>query len=147
MTNRQIVINRRTVASLPLFETSILAPVINTYREPTSTNDSLIKIEYKRLSGIYKLSHISKIINTTLSVNGSNIIPNLETKLYFLATIPSKESDKPITAIIMTKEKTLKLLGVKKINKPIAVKNLNSVIKFGKRNISLNFKEDLLHRV
>ena len=47
----------------------------------------------------------------------------------------------------MTKVKTLKLLGVRKINKPIAVKNLNSVIKFGKRNISLKFKEDLLHRV
>ena len=65
------------------------------------------------MSGTYILSQKSKIINTILSVNGSRIIPNLETKLYFLATMPSKESDNPIRAIIRTKVKVLKLLGEK----------------------------------
>ena len=45
----------------------------------------------------------SNIINTTLSVKGSRIIPNLDTKLNFRATIPSKESDNPIIAIIKIK--------------------------------------------
>ena len=84
-------------------------------------------------------------MNTTLSVNGSKIVPNLETKLNFLATIPSKESERPIKAIIATKVGTLKLSGVKYKNNPMAVKNLTKVIKFGKRNTSLKFKEDLLH--
>ena len=113
MTNKQIVTNKSTVANFPLQDTSIFAPVINTYKEPTSTRSSLINTEYKIMSGTYILSQKSKIINTTLSVNGSRKIPNLETKLYFLATIPSKESDNPIRAIIITNEKVLKLLGVK----------------------------------
>ena len=53
------------------------------------------------------------MMNTTLSVKGSKIVPNLETKLNFLATIPSKESDKPIKVTIITKVKGLKLSGVK----------------------------------
>ena len=54
---------------------------------------------YIRLIGIIDDSHINKIINTTLSVKGSRIIPNFETKLNFLATIPSRESESPIRAI------------------------------------------------
>ncbi len=85
------------------------------------------------------------MMNTTLSVNGSKIVPNLETKLNFLATIPSKESESPIKAIIVTKAGTLKISGVKYKNNPMEVKNLTKVIKFGKRNTSLKFKEGLLH--
>lgn len=76
-------------------------------------------------------------------MNGSNIVPNLVTKLYFLATTPSKESLNPITAIIEIRETGLNSSGLKKINKNNEVKNLKSVIKFGKTKISLKLKEDL----
>jgi len=76
-------------------------------------------------------------------VNGSNIVPNLVTKLYFLATTPSKESLNPITVITEIRETGLNSSGLKKINKNNEVKNLKSVIKFGKTKISLKLKEDL----
>ena len=63
-------------------------------------------------SGIRGDNHINKIINTILSVNGSRIIPNLETRLYLRATIPSIESERPINAIITIRVNGLKLFGV-----------------------------------
>ena len=42
-------------------------------------------------------------INTILSHTGSRIVPSLLTRLNFLATIPSKESESPIRAMIKTK--------------------------------------------
>ena len=71
------------------------------------------------------------------------MVPNLVTKLYLLATMPSKESLNPIAAIIMIKKTGLNSSGSKKINKDIALKNLNNVIKFGKTIRSLIFKEGL----
>ena len=53
----------------------------------------------------------NKIIKTTLSVNGSRITPNSDTRLNLLATIPSKESERPIIAMIITNMKTLKSCG------------------------------------
>ena len=50
-------------------------------------------------------------MNTTLSVKGSKITPNLDIKLNLLATIPSKESDSPINAINTINTKGLKSLG------------------------------------
>ena len=41
-------------------------------------------------------------------MNGSRIIPNFDTRLNLLATIPSKESESPIRAIIMNKKYELK---------------------------------------
>ena len=63
--------------------------------------------------------------------------------LNFLATIPSKESDKPIIAIIKTRLTEAKSKGEKFKIKNIDVKNLVRVIKFGIKKMSLNFKEDL----
>ena len=51
-------------------------------------------------------------MNTTLSVNGSRIVPNLETKLNLLATMPSNESLNPTIAMNTIKVTTSKLLGV-----------------------------------
>ena len=48
--------------------------------------------------------HRSKSKKTILSVNGSRITPNFETRLYLRATIPSKESLSPINAIITIKD-------------------------------------------
>ena len=42
-------------------------------------------------------------INTILSHTGSRIVPSLLTRLNLLATIPSKESERPIKAMIKTK--------------------------------------------
>ena len=63
--------------------------------------------------------------------------------LNFLATIPSKESDKPIIEIIKTRYTEAKSKGEKLKNKYIVEKNLVRVIKFGIKKMSLNFKEDL----
>ena len=52
-----------------------------------------------KLIGINGDNQNNKIINTILSVKGSKIMPNFETKLNLRATIPSIESDMPITAI------------------------------------------------
>tara|TARA_A100001388_G_C28503751_1_gene372901 strand:+ start:79 stop:318 length:240 start_codon:yes stop_codon:yes gene_type:complete len=79
-------------------------------------------------------------MNTTLSVRGSKITPNLETKLNFLATIPSKESDSPITAINTTNVKEVKSLGVKFKKRYKDKRNLESVIKLGSKKTSVNFK-------
>ena len=51
------------------------------------------------------MEDIQKInnINTILSHTGSRIVPSLLTRLNLLATIPSKESDSPIRAMIKTK--------------------------------------------
>ena len=51
-------------------------------------------------------------INTTLSVNGSRIVPNFETKLNRLATMPSNESLNPTIAMKTIKVITLKSFGV-----------------------------------
>ena len=79
-------------------------------------------------------------MNTTLSVRGSKITPNLETKLNLLATIPSKESDSPITAIIPTNVKEVNSLGVKFKKRYKDKRNLESVIKLGSKKTSVNFK-------
>ena len=79
-------------------------------------------------------------MNTTLSVRGSKITPNLETKLNLLATIPSKESDSPITAIITTNVKEVNSLGVKFKKRYKDKRNLESVIKLGSKKTSVNFK-------
>ena len=51
-------------------------------------------------------------INTTLSVNGSRIVPNFETKLNLLATMPSNESLNTTIAMNTIKVTTSKSLGV-----------------------------------
>ena len=79
-------------------------------------------------------------MNTTLSVRGSKITPNLETKLNLLATIPSKESDSPITAINTTNVKEVKSLEVKFKKRYKDKRNLESVIKLGSKKTSVNFK-------
>ena len=109
---------------MPFLETFIFDLVIKTYSEPKSIRNSLNITAYIRLIGIYDLSHIIKIINTTLSVKGSKIIPNLETKLYFLATIPSNESESPIMAIMIIKMNGLKSFAEKLINRYKDKKNL-----------------------
>jgi len=67
--------------------------------------------------GIFDDNQNSNIINTTLSVKGSRIIPNLDTKLNFRATIPSNESDNPINAIINIRIYELKSSGMKYIKR------------------------------
>ena len=108
MTNKHMFINNKTVANLPLLDTLIFKPLINTYKEPTNTKNSRSKIAYIKLFGINTFNQNNKIIKTTLSVNGSRITPNSDTRLYLLATIPSKESERPIIAIIKTNMETLK---------------------------------------
>ena len=92
-------------------ETLIFEPVIRTYIEPIRTKNSLINTAYIKLTGINGDNQNNKIINTILSVKGSRIMPNLETKLNLRATIPSNESDTPITAIKAIKKYELKLSG------------------------------------
>ena len=58
----------------------------------------------KKYSGIKFLIHKRRSKKTILSVKGSRIIPNLETRLYLRATIPSNESLNPINAIIIINE-------------------------------------------
>ena len=102
-TNKHNNTNKATVPNLPFFETFIFDPVFKTYIEPIRTKNSLIKTAQIKLNGIKGDNQINKIINTILSVKGSRIIPNLETKLNLLATIPSKESESPIKAIMKIK--------------------------------------------
>ena len=116
-TYKQIRTNKNTVANLPFWETLILAPVNNTYIEPSKTNTSLINTAYRKYWGIIDDNQNSNIINTILSVKGSRIIPNLDTKLNFRATIPSKESDNPIIAIIKIKIYELNSSGMKLIKR------------------------------
>ena len=58
------------------------------------------------------LIQIKRRINTTLSVNGSRIVPNFETKLNLLATVPSNESLNPTIAMNIIKLITSKSKGV-----------------------------------
>ena len=115
----------------------------STYNEPNKTRSSRINTEYITDDGTVEESQNNKIINTALSVVGSKITPNLETKLYLLATIPSKESDSPITAINTIKVKGLNSSEVKLKNRYKDKKNLDSVIKLGSKKTSANFKEAL----
>lgn len=115
----------------------------STYNEPNKTRSSRINTEYITDDGTVEESQNNKIINTALSVVGSKITPNLETKLYLLATIPSKESDSPITAINTIKVNGLKSSEVKLKNRYKDKKNLDSVIKLGSKKKSANFKEAL----
>ena len=85
--------------------------------EPNKTRTSLINKAYRKYWGIRDDNQNINIINTTLSVKGSRIIPNLDTKLNFRATIPSKESDNPIKAIIKIKIYELNSSGTKYINR------------------------------
>tara|TARA_B100001287_G_scaffold134530_1_gene113247 strand:+ start:46 stop:312 length:267 start_codon:yes stop_codon:yes gene_type:complete len=85
-------------------------------------------------------SQNNKITNTTLSVKGSKITPNLDTKLNFLATIPSKESDSPINAINTINVNGVKSLGVKLKNRYKDKINLENVIRLGSKKTSVNFK-------
>ena len=142
-TNKHISTNKATVPNLPFLETFILDPVNKTYIEPIRTKNSLTKTEYIKISGIKCDNHINKIINTILSVKGSRIIPNLETKLYLLATIPSRESEIPIAAINKIKIYGVKSSTVKLKNKYKDRKNLVNVIKLGSKKTSANFKEVL----
>tara|TARA_Y100000768_G_C23924579_1_gene656797 strand:- start:932 stop:1249 length:318 start_codon:yes stop_codon:yes gene_type:complete len=105
------------VANLPFLDTSIFEPVSKTYIDPIKTSTSRINIANINVCGIIEDSQNSKTKNTTLSVNGSRIIPNLDTKLYLRATIPSKESDRPMTAIIIIKMYESKLSESKFQNK------------------------------
>ena len=58
------------------------------------------------------LIQIKRRINTSLSVNGSRIVPNFETKLNLLATVPSNESLNPTIAMNIIKLITSKSKGV-----------------------------------
>ena len=116
-TYKQIRTNKDAVAYLPFCETLILAPVNKTYIEPNKTRTSLTNTAYSKYWGIIDDNQNSNIINTTLSVKGSRIIPNLDTKLNFRATIPSKESDKPIKAIIKIRVNELNSSGMKLIKR------------------------------
>ena len=95
----QIVINIKTVASFPFFETSIGFFDNRTYIPPKSTSNSLAIKVRKKIFGKISRSQITNRINTVLSTKGSRIMPSSLTILKRLATIPSKESLKPITAI------------------------------------------------
>lgn len=110
-TNKHNNTNKATVPNLPFFETFIFDPVFKTYIEPIRTKNSLIKTAQIKINGIKGDNQINKIINTILSVKGSRIIPNLETRLYLRATIPSIESERPINAIIRIRVSELKLFG------------------------------------
>ena len=112
----------------------------STYNEPNKTRSSRINTEYITDDGTVEESQNNKIINTALSVVGSKITPNLETKLYLLATIPTKESHSTNTAINTTNVKEVKSLGVKFKKRYKDKRNLESVIKLGSKKTSVNFK-------
>ena len=109
-------------------------------REPIKIRISLTIIPVKKYPGIISLIQNKRRINTTLSVNGSSIMPNFDTKLYLLATIPSNESLNPTNAIKTIKGKTSKSLGVDRKKIIVTITKRDNVIKFGARKISLNFK-------
>ena len=77
---------------------------------------------------------------TILSHTGSRIVPSLLTWFNRLATMPSIESEIPITAIKVT-NKGIVIFSIEYwLNKYIETSNLESVIRFGKRNKSLSVK-------
>ena len=94
-----MTINIRTVDNFPLLETFICLLVIRTIKDPISISISLIIIPIKKYFGIISLIQNKSRINTILSVKGSRIIPNFDTRLNLLATIPSNESLNPTNAI------------------------------------------------
>ena len=77
---------------------------------------------------------------TILSHIGSRIVPSLLTWFNRLATMPSIESEIPITAIKVTNIGILIFSIEYRLNKYIETNNLESVIRFGKRNKSLSVK-------
>ena len=77
---------------------------------------------------------------TILSHTGSRIVPSLLTWFNRLATMPSIESEIPIEAIKIT-SKGIVIFSIEYwLNKYIETNNLESVIRFGKRNKSLSVK-------
>jgi len=114
--------------------------VRSTYKDPNKTRNSRINTEYIITEGTLEESQNNKIMNTTLSVKGSKITPNLDTKLNFLATIPSKESDSPISAINTINVNGVKSLGEKLKKRYKDKRNLESVIRLGSKKTSVNFK-------
>ena len=103
ITKKQTEKNIRTVPNLPKFETFKVLVFVSTFNEPIMTKISLIKIPQKNQIGNKFDNQNNNNIKTILSHTGSNIVPNRLTRLNFLATIPSIESDIPINAIIITK--------------------------------------------
>ena len=77
---------------------------------------------------------------TILSHTGSRIVPSLLTWFNRLATMPSIESEIPIAAIKVTNIGILIFSIEYWLNKYIETNNLESVIRFGKRNKSLSVK-------
>ena len=77
---------------------------------------------------------------TILSHTGSRIVPSLLTWFNRLATIPSIESEIPITAIKITNKGILMFSIEYWLNKYIETNNLKRVIRFGRRNKSLSVK-------
>ena len=110
-TYKQIVMNIKTVASLPFFDTSIGLLVNKTNIPPSKTNNSRAIRLWKNISGNKFLSQTTKRIKTVLSTNGSRITPRSLTILYLLATIPSRESLNPIMAISITSKYVLNSKG------------------------------------
>ena len=103
ITKKQIEKNIKTVPNLPKFETFNVLVFVSTFNEPIMTKISLIKIPIKNQLGNKFDNQNNNNKKTILSHTGSNIVPNRLTKLNFLATIPSIESEIPISAIIITK--------------------------------------------
>ena len=98
-TDKHNEININAVPAFPLFETCTVFCFLSTNNPPIETNISLSTSKIKKFK--LKNDDNQKInsINTIRSVTGSNIIPNLETRLNLRATIPSIESLIPIIAI------------------------------------------------
>ena len=103
ITKKQTEKNIRTVPNLPKFETFKVLVFVSTFNEPIMTKISLIKIPQKNQIGNKFDNQNNNNIKTILSHTGSNIVPNRLTRLNLLATIPSIESEIPISAIIVTK--------------------------------------------
>jgi len=101
-TYKHIVININTVASFPFFETSMGFFESKTYIPPSRTNISLAISAMKKMFGKISWSQITNKMNTVLSTKGSRMMPSSLTMLNFLATMPSSESLRPITAITIT---------------------------------------------
>jgi len=132
--------NISTVEILPFLDTFISLLVNNTIKDPINVSDSLAIIPIKKKVGMNSLIQNKRRINTTLSVNGSRIVPNFETKLNRLATIPSNESLNPTIAINNIKLITSKSIGADSKKIIITIIKRDKVIMFGARKISLIFK-------
>jgi len=132
--------NISTVEILPFLDTFISLLVNNTIKDPINVSDSLAIIPIKKKVGMNSLIQNKRRINTTLSVNGSRIVPNFETKLNRLATIPSNESLNPTIAINNIKLITSKSVGANSKKIIITIIKRDKVIMFGTRKISLIFK-------